>query len=206
MSEVQHIAEAKKSHGRKTLVLLVLIFVAPIILAFLTWSYWRPTGFGNHGDLIQPPRLLQPMNLHTLDGQDFDLHALEGKWTLVYFDQGGCNETCRKSLYTMRQVRLGQSKNAYRVRTMMVVREPQQAAMESVRSDHPRMIVVTGSFAQIEAVADQFSTDFGDAFSGGGRLYLVDPLNNLMMTFAADLDPLDMLKDLKRLLKVSQIG
>ena len=206
MSEMQHIAAPNKSHGRKTLVLLLLIFAAPIVLSLLTWSYWRPSGFGNNGDLIQPPRLLQPMNLQTLDGQEFDLHALEGKWTLVYFDQGECTEACRKSLYTMRQIRLGQSKNAYRVRTMLIVQKPQQAAMDSVKSDYSGMIVLTGSPSQIEDVAEQFATDFGDAFSTSGRLYLIDPLNNLMMSFAPQLDPLDILKDLKRLLKVSQIG
>ena len=203
---MQQATHSNKTRGRRTLLLLMLIFAAPIVLSLLTWSLWRPAGFGNHGDLIRTPHVLQPMSMQTLDGQEFDLLALEGKWTLVYFDQGACDETCRKSLYNMRQIRLGQSKNAYRVRTMLVVREPRQVAMESVKNEYPGMIVVTGSSAQIEAVANQFSTEFGDAFSGGGRLYLVDPLNNLMMTFAADLDPLDMLKDLKRLLKVSQIG
>jgi len=205
VSEMQHIAAADKSRGRKTLVLLVLIFAAPIVLSLLTWTYWRPSGFGNNGDLIQPPRLLQSMNLQTLDDQDFDLHKLEGKWTLVYFDRGECTETCRKSLYTMRQVRLGQSKNAYRVRTMLVVQEPQLAVMDSVRSDYSGMIVLMGSPLQIKDVAEQFATDFGDAFDNG-RLFLVDPLNNVMMSFSPQLDPLDMLKDLKRLLKVSQIG
>lgn len=206
MTDVEQTVETNKARGRKTLMLLVLIFAAPIVLSLLTWSYWRPSGFGNNGDLIQPPRLLQPMNLQTPDGQEFDLHSLEAKWTLVYFDQGQCNETCRKSLYTMRQIRLGQSKNAYRVRTMLIVDNSEQSVLDSVTTDYPGMIVVTGSSAEIEATAGQFSTDFGDALSSSGRFYLVDPLNNLMMTFAPDMDPLDMLKDLKRLLKVSQIG
>jgi hypothetical protein len=35
---------------------------------------------------------------------------------------------------------------------------------------------------------------------------MVDPLGNLMMRFPKDIDPSKMAKDIKRLLKVSQIG
>jgi hypothetical protein len=38
------------------------------------------------------------------------------------------------------------------------------------------------------------------------RIYLVDPLGNLMMRFPRDPDPKLMMKDLSRLLKASQIG
>ena len=38
------------------------------------------------------------------------------------------------------------------------------------------------------------------------HIYMIDPLGNLMMRFPKDVDPSLMAKDLKRLLKVSQIG
>jgi hypothetical protein len=38
------------------------------------------------------------------------------------------------------------------------------------------------------------------------RIYLVDPLGNLMMSYPGDADATGMKKDLQRLLKVSQIG
>jgi hypothetical protein len=36
--------------------------------------------------------------------------------------------------------------------------------------------------------------------------YLIDPLGNLVMYFRADLDPSEMVDDVKRLLKLSRIG
>ena len=38
------------------------------------------------------------------------------------------------------------------------------------------------------------------------RLYLIDPLGNLMMFYAADAKPKGMLEDMKRLLRLSSIG
>jgi len=38
------------------------------------------------------------------------------------------------------------------------------------------------------------------------HIYMIDPLGNLMMRFPKDVDPSLMAKDIKRLLKVSQIG
>jgi hypothetical protein len=39
-----------------------------------------------------------------------------------------------------------------------------------------------------------------------GRSYIVDPLGNLMMSYPPDADPRGILKDLKRLLRLSHIG
>jgi hypothetical protein len=38
------------------------------------------------------------------------------------------------------------------------------------------------------------------------RVYLIDPLGNLMMSYAAGVKPKGMLQDLKRLLRLSSIG
>ena len=39
-----------------------------------------------------------------------------------------------------------------------------------------------------------------------GGYYLVDPLGNLVMYFRPDMDPSEMVDDIKRLLKLSRIG
>jgi hypothetical protein len=38
------------------------------------------------------------------------------------------------------------------------------------------------------------------------HIYVIDPLGNLMMSFPRDPDPSKILKDLQRLLRLSQIG
>ena len=39
-----------------------------------------------------------------------------------------------------------------------------------------------------------------------GQIYLVDPQDNLFMSYKADVNPMSIFKDLKRVLNVSQIG
>jgi hypothetical protein len=46
----------------------------------------------------------------------------------------------------------------------------------------------------------------GDAGFTGDRIYLVDPLGNLMMRFPAEPDPSRIIRDLQRLLKYSGFG
>jgi hypothetical protein len=41
---------------------------------------------------------------------------------------------------------------------------------------------------------------------GEGRVYIVDPLGNLMMSYPSDAGPGDLYDDLRRLLRVSRIG
>jgi hypothetical protein len=45
-----------------------------------------------------------------------------------------------------------------------------------------------------------------DAARPQGRIYIVDPLGNLMMSYAPGADAKGMLEDLKRLLKLSHVG
>jgi hypothetical protein len=44
-----------------------------------------------------------------------------------------------------------------------------------------------------------------DTLAGGGY-FLVDPHGNLVLYFRPDIDPQDMVDDIKRLLKLSRIG
>jgi cytochrome oxidase Cu insertion factor (SCO1/SenC/PrrC family) len=48
--------------------------------------------------------------------------------------------------------------------------------------------------------------DSEDSVYQSDRIYIIDPAGNLVMSYPADADPSYMKKDIKRLLKVSQIG
>lgn len=194
--------------GRGTLVALILLFAAPVLGAYLWWSFpgLRPAGRTNHGDLIQPARPLQIAGLQTLDATPFGSERLKSKWTLVYFGRGPCESACRTNLYNMRQLRAALGKNTDRVQTLYVTAEANDRHLEAVQGEHPETVVVTGSGSALDALVSQFATEGVGPLSGEQRLYLVDPLGNLMMMFPDSLDPTKILKDLKRLLRVSQVG
>jgi len=55
-------------------------------------------------------------------------------------------------------------------------------------------------------IRNAFLQAFVEAEQGSGWIYLVDPLGNLLMRYPTTVKPGGMLKDLKRLLRLSKIG
>jgi cytochrome oxidase Cu insertion factor (SCO1/SenC/PrrC family) len=193
---------------KSTLILLVLLFIFPVAASFILYaSGWRPSGTINHGELVEPARPIENINLTRLDGSQMRFADLKKKWTLVYFGSAECLTPCKDNLYKMRQVRLSLGADGTRVQRLFVVTNPKALArLRYELKEHPGMAVVTGPAKNVEALANQFHLPAGTPFDDLERIYVVDPLGLLMMSYPADADPSAMRKDLKRLLKVSRIG
>lgn len=56
------------------------------------------------------------------------------------------------------------------------------------------------------ALRDVFAEVTPEPLEQAGRIYVVDPLGNLMMSYARTAEPKGLLEDLKKLLKYSRIG
>jgi hypothetical protein len=54
--------------------------------------------------------------------------------------------------------------------------------------------------------AEVFAEATPEPLDEAGRIYIVDPLGNLMMSYARDAEPKGLLTDMKKLLKLSHIG
>jgi len=188
---------------RMQVVLLAAIFLIPIVAAFL----YKPDKFINHGELVSPVRPLAEVALREAGGDAPAADAFRKKWTLVYFDTADCPARCAENLYKMRQVRLAQGKETDRVQYVFVTwGAVDPARMADMRREHPDLRALTGDMAAIKSLAAQFTLPQADPLAGAGRVYVVDPLGNLMMSYAPDADPTGMRTDLARLLRVSQIG
>lgn len=190
------------------IILLVALFALPLILAYsLYWYGWRPGGTINHGELVQPARPIADATLRTLEGRDIRFHDLRRKWVLVYFGSSQCGEACERNLYKMRQVRLAQGKDADRILRVFLVTDTH--TLDRLRpklAQYPGMQVITGPAENVKTLAQQFALPAGSPLDGLERIYVVDPLGNLMMSYPAGADASGVRKDLVRLLKVSQIG
>lgn len=194
--------------NRLTLISIALVVALPAVLSFVLYtSGWRPSSSGNYGELVKPPRAIKNLELQTLDGNSLRITDLSKKWTFVYFVADSCEAACEHSLYKMRQVRLAQGENAKRLQRVLVVAD--NIGFEKLRTqlrEYPGMVVITGPRANVRTLSEEFALPTGTPFDGPGRIYLLDPAGRLMMSYPADADPSGMRKDLKRLLKVSQIG
>lgn len=192
------------------LILLLAVFALPPLLSWLLFNYTdlgRATGGGEHGTLVTPPRPVPDLTLVNLaDRTDAD-KRLHGKWTLVYLLDGNCGEACLENLYRMRQLRLATGKYAQRVqRAVLVVDNERQALTREQLSDYPGQYVLYPEGVDADSLLSLFRLTPDDRPLGEDRLYLIDPLGNLMMTYPATTPPDGIIKDLKRLLKYSRIG
>ncbi len=194
--------------GRLTLILVIALFLLPVVAA--TWLYfggWRPEGKSlAHGELVQPARVLGDAELKTMDGAPYRLSALRGSWVMVYIGPLPCTDDCRNSLYKMQQVRLAQGRDAPRVERVMIAANAGSDALRELARQYPGMHAVSGARATLQTLAREFVSSRGTALDVPGRVYLIDPIGNLVMSYAPDADPSGMRKDLARLLRLSQVG
>jgi cytochrome oxidase Cu insertion factor (SCO1/SenC/PrrC family) len=196
--------------SRQALVLLGLIFLAPAFVAWVMHNSseegWQPDGTTNRGNLVHPARPLEMPADMAHEGASLQDY-LQGKWTLLYINDADCGEACRNNLYKMRQVRVAQNENMRRVQTLFLLNAdsiPDELA-GFLAQEHKDLAVVLPSAAQAAGIEPQFRVD-ETPVRQAQRVYIIDPLGNLMMYYQPDADARGMLRDLQKLLKYSKIG
>lgn len=189
--------------SRLTLIVVATLFLAPVGTAwwFQSGNQWRSVALVNHGVLVTPARRLDTgYPLTTPLGAPLRAQYLQGKWTLLTIGDASCTVVCANNFYTMRQVSLAQGKHGSRVQRLFVARSRQDTMPDSV-AEYPQMeVVVLAATGQASFLAP-FMVDVEKPL-GHGRIYLVDPRGHLMMYYEPDADPIGILKDLRRLLKI----
>ena len=175
--------------SRKRFVALLLIAFVPMFIAYAAFFHfpnWAPTGTTNHGELISP----------SVDGvtissglADFDT------WVLIQPVDGLCGDECRKMLYLSRQVITGLGKDANRVQRVVLISTGTPNLVDHLNGEHPDVKVVFGLTTVKPVVAND-----------GPVLLLMDPNHNVMMLYSLEKAGKPMLRDLKHLLKISNIG
>lgn len=189
---------------RSVLGLLAVLFLAPVAVAFyLYYGGWRASGNVSHGELITPARPLPEVSLSGPDGVP-SASLFKGKWSLIYADNGSCDADCRHALYVMRQVRLSLNQNMDRVQRVFLYRG--ECCEEPYFSTEQRGLIARrlDSAAGAELLAALEAT--APMREERARIWIADPLGNLMMSYPPDADPKGMIADLKKLLKLSHIG
>jgi len=197
-----------KKQNQRTLILLVMAFIVPVFAAYLVYLNLQSTGPGstkNHGTLVRPARPISQVNLKTFSGDTFTQKDLTGKWSLIYLGQGECSESCQANLAKMQQGRLAQGKEMVRIQLLYVVVNKRED-INNLADKYKPLKVVTGEAASIHDFMSIFQLNSDEELLHMQRVYMVDPLGNLMMHYENGAELSGLIKDLEHLLKTSHIG
>lgn len=193
---------AQQRRGRKVFLLMLTFFVVPIIVVVLMFKFdWKPGG-ASTGELVKPARLLaSPTSLKDDAGTALKPTFWKEKWSIVYVaDQ--CEQACMAKLRDMRQLHVSLYKDITRTQRVLVT---QQQDTREIKAKFPDLIVINQPSAALPALSEQFAIANEPATSGQ-RLYLVDPLGHLMMSYKPAVPLADVRKDVTRLLRYSWAG
>jgi hypothetical protein len=105
----------------------------------------------------------------------------------------------------MRQSRIALNKDAGRVQQVLLVTR-NCCDREFLAREHPDLLIATLEGPGSTALLTRFPVYDGTPVAEAGRIYLVDPLGNLMMSYSARAPDKALLEDLRKLLRLSHIG
>jgi hypothetical protein len=171
--------QVSKKRNVTQVVMLFLVFLLPMLAGWFLYYYHEqfPLKTINHGVLVKQPIGVQYLYAAMQNGN-------EEKWHILYVDNGLCNKDCMKTFYFLQQVRKALGKNSERV----------------------KVTLLGGNYIPLQRLQMVFSKQTNQQFTVKDKIYLVDPLGNLFMYYPTTTDPMNVLKDLKKVLEVSQIG
>jgi hypothetical protein len=177
----REVTQEARRRGRRTLILIAVVAVAPVVASYAAYYLFPRDRQVNYGELL--PTEPAPGGAA--------LAEFKGRWVLAVAAPSACDAQCAAGLYGTRQARTIQGKQMDRVARVWLVTDD-GAPAAGLLAEHPDLAVRRGTLAAWPA--------------GGERVYLVDPLGNLVLAWPRDPDIKKMAADIGRLLKASRIG
>jgi hypothetical protein len=113
-----------------------------------------------------------------------------------------CNDLCKETAYKTGQLRLMLNKEISRVRRLLLLPgQADAAAVKELAASDPTLLIAGLPETLRQRLQEAVGAPLAD-----GMMLLMDPFANVMMWYEPGFDPYGALRDLQRLLKVSQIG
>jgi cytochrome oxidase Cu insertion factor (SCO1/SenC/PrrC family) len=183
--------QPRSSAPRTQLVAILAIALASLGGAYLLFYLARDGGLWgtvNQGAFVNSPVTAADLAVRTGSGENFDPG---GTWWLWVVPQGRCADACRDALQQLRQLHVLLNRDAARVRRALLTEavSGSAGAAADLTRRFPRLELLSGNLAGLQR-----------------GIYVVDPIGNLVFHYPLEDTGAAVLDDLKRLLKVSQIG
>ena len=182
---------SQRRRGRLQLILILAVVIAPMILAsaMYQWRFWVPETRSYHGELIGTGQTRADLGV---------VGAEESRWQLLVTVPEVCDAACKELIFLARQIHIGLNRDTARASHALAVAQPLANDYDAeLRREYPQLSRYQLQLPAYGGIAGKAS---------GAQLWIVDPRGNLVLRYDASSKGKAILKDLRHLLKISQIG
>ena len=191
---------SKQNSGR---IIASLIFLTPIIVLLsssaMFYSGYTPEGTVNKGTLMPEPIQLSELRMDINSGPLKD--EFPGKWSIVQFVSGDCQDKCWDTLYSSRQINIRLAKDSDRVVRYLInvdASNLSNISLEKIKNEYPLLNIGKIDSVSLPSVITEKLQK--------SPYILFDPLGNGILIYDSTLPSGELLKDLKKVLQNSKIG
>lgn len=178
--------------NRKNLLLMLLAFALPVILAKFALEYqWLDVGVTNKGTLLSEELTLEKLGINDAE--------LEGQWLILYNLPTQCDEYCEKAMETVHNTYVALGKEMPRITPVALYQQLfSNAQMQQLSKSQWRLLAMPSEAKQ--SIAQP-------------QILIVDPLGNVFLSHELPADSAllpqfgkQIMADMKKLLKYSKVG
>jgi len=211
MADVREVLQ-HRSIRRGILTLAALLALAVVASPYMPPLLSRPYAF--HGAQFNPPPMATDFTLIDQEGRPVQLSDYRGKLILLFFGYTHCPDVCPTTLAKLNNVFRELGNAAKEIQVVFVSVDPERDTPEAIKRYlshfNPSFIGLTGQPEEIEAVVQAYGVyvekeEVGSAagylINHSARTYVIDQEGKLVLTFAYETEPQDMVSDLKKLLR-----
>lgn len=188
--------------GRIKFLLIVFIFTVPFVISYYLSKDYHAGGelqTSNYGSFINPIVELSQSTFDDYSGENLNVNQHLTKWSLIYRMPENCSQRCSDEIYLIRQVNIALGKDMNRLERVIVLNQTVPSSeVDDLVIKYPNAIVVKNNSStfinEINKITDRYV------------LLLTDPLGNVILGYDEGFEGKKLLKDIKKLLKLSKIG
>lgn len=203
-------------HLRKSKQVVTLLLSAIFVLLMVGCQSLAGS-YEFNGNKLDPPLTLPDFELMTDEGRSFQLSDTAGEINLVFFGYTFCPDVCPLTMADVKQA-LAELEGSERVNVLFITVDPERDTPEVLGryvdifgpefvglTDNPEnvqeVMKAFGAFAEKVEIED---SSVGYLVNHTGRLYLIDPQGELVLTYPFDFEPEQLRSDLEYLLQTSE--
>jgi len=185
----------------------LLLAVAVVVLAYTPWgqSLWQ----GKVAQEMGAAAIGGPFKLTDQNGKSRSDADFRGEYTLVFFGYTNCPDVCPTTLQTLTDAMADLGPKAEKVTPVFITVDPERDTAKALKdyaaNFTPRLVMLTGSPADIAAVAKEYRVYYAKAGEGPNYamdhtalIYLMSPDGTYVTHYAPQATADDIAKDLSK--------